>query len=119
MSWSEYPKQMMDKRAALAALDEKFPGIVQWANENLVPTEYYTDGIDNSPEGIELLRTELIEQRTQMLDTGVMEQATLLSHVIVLLAELKDIKERQARLPETIRSLKAQAQEDLKNMEKE
>jgi hypothetical protein len=54
----------------------------------------YVDGVDTSPEGIEQVRNELIDQRNQMLGAGVMEQAVLLSHVIVMLAELKEIKEQ-------------------------
>lgn len=52
------------------------------------------EGVDNSPDGIEQVRSELIEHRNHALGLGEMRYAVLMSHVIVLLAELKEIKEK-------------------------
>lgn len=51
------------------------------------------EGVDNSPEGIEQLRQELVEHRTHALGLGEMRYAVTMSHVIALLAELKALKE--------------------------
>lgn len=138
MSWSDHPKRMVEVRAASETLESVSPGITENVRRELeaygpdVMTaaiekcremglfggQYHTDGVDNSPEGIEQVRAELAEQRNQMLNAGVMEQSMLLTHVLVLLAELKDVKECQTKMPEALRALKDQAQEDLKNMEK-
>lgn len=138
-AWSEYPKQIQAAKARLNVLDIVSPGIKEqvmheldgygpdrmaatiekFREMGLFGDDPYTDGVDNSPEGIEQARTELIKQRNRMLGAGVMEQAAFLTHVLVLLAELKDIKEHHAALPDAIRNLKTQAQNDLKNMEKE
>jgi len=81
--------------------------------------ECHTDGIDNSPEGIEQIRTEVAGHRNQALGMGEMRYAVLMSHVLVLLAELKDIKIQQAEWPEVISRLVAQARKDVANLSKE
>lgn len=102
MNWSEQHEAML-KSLAKATLIEA----------------HHTDGVDNSPESIEQIRTELSEHRNQALSMGEMRYAVLMSHVIVLLAELKDIKVQQAKWPEVIRGLVAQARKDVANLSKE
>lgn len=61
----------------------------------MAPTK--VDGIDYSPTGIEDLRTDIIEYRNRALDAmpeGA-QMAVALSHVIALLAYLKEIEEER------------------------
>lgn len=52
----------------------------------------FVEGVDNTPEGIEDVRQELVEHRNQALGMGEMRYAVLMSHVIAYLAELKSLK---------------------------
>lgn len=82
-------------------------------------TDRTVEGVDNSPDAIEQIRQELVEHRNNALGMGEMRYAVLMSHVIVLLAELKDIKENQAKWPEAIKGLVAQAKKDISAMNAE
>lgn len=54
------------------------------------------DGIDNSPEGIGAIRDKLIELRDSSMDQWpeAIPFTVVMSHAIVLLAELREIKEK-------------------------
>lgn len=83
------------------------------------PTDRTVEGVDNSPEAIEQIRQELVEHRNKALGMGEMRYSVLMSHVIVLLAELEGIKEEQAKWPQHIRGLVAQAKKDVADLNAE
>lgn len=51
------------------------------------------DGVDYTPEGIEELREEAIKVRDVALVEGEFQGATFMTHIIALLAYLKEIVE--------------------------
>lgn len=57
------------------------------------------EGVDYSPEGIEQIRGELVEHRNHALTLGEMRYAVLMSHVVVLLARLKEYEEGTIEKP--------------------
>lgn len=57
------------------------------------------EGVDYSPEGVEAIRGELVEHRNHALTLGEMRYAVLMSHVIVLLARLKEYEEGTLEKP--------------------
>lgn len=57
------------------------------------------DGVDYSPEGIEAIRQEVIKWRDNSYDQWpqAIEFTVASSHVIALLAHLKELKEQEAK----------------------
>lgn len=116
MNWAKYPSALTRTKAQLDLLEAISPGVTEKVEQELdkvghdrmaasikklqetglISDQETAGGVDNSPAGIEQVRTELIEHRNQALDVGEMRYAVLMSHIIVLLAELKDTKEQLA-----------------------
>jgi hypothetical protein len=140
MNWAEHPEQLARAKVREAVLEKISPGIIGRVRRELeadgpdamasaiekltslgllVADGQTVEGVDNTPEGIEQIRQELVEHRNHALGIGEMRYSVLMSHVIALLAELKDIKEGHAALPEHIKQLTAQAKKDITEMEKD
>lgn len=51
---------------------------------------YQVEGVDYSPEGIEGIREVLISYRDTCLDQGAFPESVVFTHVIALLANLKE-----------------------------
>ena len=73
----------------------KHRGQVSESREKMAP--FKVEGIDYTPEGIESVRGAMIEFRDAALNAGHMEVAVTISHVLALLAYLKDLVMIQAK----------------------
>lgn len=57
-----------------------------------MPKPFKVEGVDYSPEGIEVLRQELVGWRDEMMKQNAFHEVMAISHVIVLLAYLIELQ---------------------------